>query len=276
MPENGLVFLFGQASDKFVQEIIEPIEPITTAYYKCESGFFLTPLEEMILPKHVYGILILDLAEASVGYLYGKNIIPYASIESRVENKHHHGGQSAQRFERLREVSINDYYKKIAKLCRDAFENKKLDGIIIGGPAMTKDDFLDGDYLSNEIRKKILGTVNTSYTDESGLKEAADASEGLISNSEYFEEKKIIDRFYEFLNKFPTRCTYGWSRVPIELESGKIDTLLISDKDIQITELDDILKKAERFKTKVQIISSTSDYGKIFSTTFRIAGLLRY
>jgi len=276
VPDNGLVFFFGQVNNEFVQEIMEPPEPLTTGYYKCDSEFFLTPLEEMIGPKTIYGILVLDLAEATIGYLNGRNIIHYATIESRVENKHHHGGQSAQRFERLRDVSINEYYKKIAKTCRDAFEGKKLNGIIVGGPAMTKDDFLNGDYLEKNISKQILGTVNTSYTDESGLKEAADASESLIEESEYIQEKKLVDRFYMLLNKSPDQCSYGWAFVPKELEAGRVDTLLLSDKDITLGEIDKLIQTAEKFKTKVEIISSTSEYGKILNTTFRIAAILRY
>jgi peptide chain release factor subunit 1 len=188
-------------------------------------------------------------------------------------NKHHHGGQSAQRFERLRDISIHDYYKKLAEICNEAFLNKNLSGIIIGGPAMTKDDFVNGELLNHELRKQVIGIVNTSYTDESGLSEAAKAAESVISETKYIQEKKVLDRFWEELRN-DGKCIYGPDTKNM-LSTGRIDTLIIADT-YSVKELEDILTEAEQFKTEVMILSSDSESGSLFNKTFSIGGILRY
>jgi len=50
----------------------------------------------------------------------------------------------------------------------DLFVDKRheLDGILVGGPSPTKDEFLDGDYLHHELQDKVLGKFDVAYTDD--------------------------------------------------------------------------------------------------------------
>ena len=36
------------------------------------------------------------------------------------------------------------------------FENSDLRGIILGGPGPTKHEFMDGNFITNELKKKII------------------------------------------------------------------------------------------------------------------------
>ena len=117
------------------QFVIEPPEPITTFVYRCDSAFYLEPLEEVVADKKSYGLIVIDRNEATVGRLRGKSIHVIKNTQSGVMGKHHKGGQSAVRFERLIEISVHEFFKRIGGIANDAFlDDDDLLGIIIGGP----------------------------------------------------------------------------------------------------------------------------------------------
>lgn len=64
-----------------------------------------------------------------------------------------------------------------------------LKGIIIGGPGHTKEDFVKGDYLHHEVKKKIITTVDTSYTGEFGIREVIDKSMDVLTEIDVMREK---------------------------------------------------------------------------------------
>ena len=78
-PENGIVFFVGHRSTAgdqtdMIAYVIEPPEPIPTYLYRCDSRFFLDPLEEMLAEKETYGLVVVDRSEATVGLLKGTRI----------------------------------------------------------------------------------------------------------------------------------------------------------------------------------------------------------
>ncbi len=171
-PPNGMVFFVGEATQeggqtKMVSEVIEPPFPITTYLYRCDSKFYLEPLEEMLQEKDAYGILLIDRRECTIGFLTGKRIEMAAYLTSRVPGKHGRGGQSQRRFERLIEIAAHEWFKKAGEKASELFlEKKNLKGIIVGGPGPTKREFLNGGYLDYRVQKKIIGVYDTGYTDE--------------------------------------------------------------------------------------------------------------
>ncbi|PJB21725.1 MAG: peptide chain release factor 1, partial [Euryarchaeota archaeon CG_4_9_14_3_um_filter_38_12] len=87
-PENGVVLFVGHksaAGDKTeaVSYVIEPPEPITTFLYRCDSSFYLEPLEEMTKEKECYGLIVIDRKEATIGMLRGKRIETIKNVQSR-------------------------------------------------------------------------------------------------------------------------------------------------------------------------------------------------
>src|SRR5213594_4916864 len=107
-PPNGLVIFTGHKQvgadqTQMVTFVLEPPEPVTSFLYRCDSRFFTEPLHEMLAEKDVYGLLVIDQGEATVGLLEGKRISPLKNVQSLVPRKHRMGGQSARRFERLHE-----------------------------------------------------------------------------------------------------------------------------------------------------------------------------
>ncbi len=234
-PENGMVMIsgvidLGGGREKHITDIIEPPEPVPLYKYHCDSTFYLDPLKDMLVEKKVYGLIVLDRREAAVGILKGKRIEPLAYATSNVPGKHRQGGQSSVRFERLREIAIHEFYKRIGEKANEVLlpYNGDLIGILIGGPSPTKEEFYEGGYLHHELQKRIIGLFDVSYTDESGLYELVEKASDALQELDIMREKRIMNRFLkEVVND--GSAAYGEDEVRRYLEMGAVDTLLISE-----------------------------------------------
>ncbi|MFH1473869.1 MAG: peptide chain release factor aRF-1 [Candidatus Aenigmatarchaeota archaeon] len=277
-PKNGLVLFAGNISENEGQSDIglwsfEPPEPLGIKKYWCDKKFELEPLKEMIEEKEVYGLIVLDNKEAAIGLLKGKKIEMLKEISSIVPGKFRKGGQSAQRFQRVREGLINDWYKKIARIAREYFDKtKNIKGIIIGGPGPAKNDFFDGDYLLTDIKKKVLGIKNTGYTDEQGLEEMVQRSQDILAEAAVAKEKALLKKFFEELRKNNGLSIYGKEKIMKILEMGAVEIILISEG----LDFEEITEKAKEFGTVVEIMSKETREGEQLFELGGMAAILRW
>ncbi|MFC4439402.1 MULTISPECIES: peptide chain release factor aRF-1 [Natrialbaceae] len=235
-PEKGMVVFSGAVDSgggqtEMVTRVLEsPPQPVESFRYHCDSDFLIEPLEEMMADQGLYGLIVLDRREANVGWLKGKRVEPVKSASSLVPGKQRKGGQSAQRFARLRLEAIDNFYQEVAGMANDLFVTKRheLDGILVGGPSPTKDEFLDGDYLHHEIQDNVIGKFDVAYTDESGLKDLVDNAEEALADAEVMKDKKQMEEFFEELNAGDL-ATYGFEQTRRNLMMGAVDRLLISE-----------------------------------------------
>ncbi len=184
---------------------------------------------------------------------------------------------SAQRFARIREGAIKDHYKKIAEYMKDQFLPMIVDlkGIIIGGPSTTTTDFIHGDFLTGDIKKKVLAVKDLSYTGEFGLQELLDKSHDVLAAEEVAEEKKIMLEFFELLAKKPNKVSYGLADVKNKLALKIVDKLLLSEEleEDMIEELDKIATEGGAI---VHIISTETREGNQLKELGKVAAILRY
>ncbi len=239
IPENGIALFSGNVSEQEGRPDIqmwevEPPEPIESRIYKCDKEFQLEPLKELLVEKEVYGLICLDKSEAAIGYVRGNHLTVENTLESNVPGKTTKGGQSQQRFERIRENLYDTFLNQIADKAKKAFLQKARDGellgLIIGGPGFSKEDITEKDYLPKELLDKLLTTVGTNYSGEEGLKELLNKSEDIIEKSEAIREKKKVNEFLVNLKKDNGKSVYGLRDVAKALQMGAVDTLLISEK----------------------------------------------
>ena len=228
----GTVKLGGDRTDMDCT-IIEPPEPVNLYMYRCSSNFELEPLQQMLVEKEVYGLIVIDRREAYIGFLRGNRIEPVSGITSTVPGKQRKGGQSAMRFQRLRLIAINEFYKKVADRANEIFLAEpdfyeRFKGVLIGGPTPTKDEFESGNFLHHELQKRIIGLFDVSYTNESGLSELVDNASDALRGVEVMKEKVVMDRFFKELVKDEGLSSYGEESVRKNLEIGAVDTLLLS------------------------------------------------
>jgi peptide chain release factor subunit 1 len=233
-PPNGMIVFAGNISSVEGKEEIElwsfePPVKMKTKIYWCDQTFVLDPLKEMVREREVYGLIVLDAKEANIGLLVGKSVEALKEISSTVMSKTVKGGMSQHRYDRIREEAINDFLTKVGEQASKIFlEEKDLKGVIIGGPGPIKERFAKEDYLNYQIKNKLLGVKDVSYTGDYGLQELVQRSEDLLAEAAVVHEKQLIDKFFTFLQK-DGLVTYGAAEVLKALENGSVDTLLVSE-----------------------------------------------
>ncbi len=237
-PAHGVAFFVGSkavGADKSesVTFIVEPPEPLNTYLYRCDSTFFLDPLRDMIREPELWGLIVMDRAEVTLGFLRGKRIEPMRNRQSLVPSKHGRGGQSQHRFERLIEHAAHEFFRKCAEMAIEMFlpQKEQLKGILVGGPGSTKEYFVKEGYLQYELQQKVVQPLfDTGYTDEYGLKELVEKATQTLHNLEIVDEKRLIQRFLVEVRKAETGlAAYGEAEVLQALDAGAVETLLVSE-----------------------------------------------
>lgn len=238
-PKNGFAIFAGNISSVQAAPNIElfsvlPPQPIKANIYRCDSTFLLEPLEAMLEAKDMYVLVVLDGRDATVGLLKGT----YFNLEKRVrsfaQQKARKGGQSAGRYERAIEESIDDYYKMVADAVNEVFVKYqgKISGLVVGGPGPTKENFVKSKNLNYQI--KIIGTFDTGYTDEhTGINELLEKAKDVLSEQAAIKERRVMERFMDEVSRNGL-AVYGYEKVKKELASDNIVRLIISE-DIELT-----------------------------------------
>ncbi|VVB99225.1 Peptide chain release factor subunit 1 [uncultured archaeon] len=319
IPSNGLVVFSGNISETEGRTdirlfTVRPVKDLRTKLYWCDSRFHLEPLKDMLKPTSVYGLVTIDHNEATIATLIGKRYEIMGKFTSGYSGKSRAGGQSSQRFQRLREEAEQDFYKRISEKCNMVFLpfGDKFAGLIVGGPGMTKQFFLDKDMLDHRIKKNILGMLDTSYTDEGGIREMMQKSEQILKDTDVMRERAIVNDFLGELAK-DGLAAYGEKEVMEALERGQVAKLLVSEgiewlvfrisnektgevkevmdkdgkfkidnyPDFEILEemdfLDFMTEKANQKGTELAVVSKDSDEGEQFYSGFGgIGAMLRY
>src|SRR3989454_3893510 len=236
-PPTGLI-IFGGAipqngpgSERMELFTLVPPEPIDVYFYRCDSRFHVEPLMALVAEKDTFGILVIDGQEAVVATLKGRRVDIVKSFTSGIAGKSRAGGQSARRFERIREQMTNDYYKRVGQHFNDIMTQvPDLKGIIIGGPGPTKYVWEEGEYLQYMLKKKVLSLIDTSYTSEAGVEEVVEKSNEILKGVRYSEEKQLVQKFLYELGHETGKAAFGEKKVQEYLEKGIVETLLISEK----------------------------------------------
>jgi peptide chain release factor subunit 1 len=235
-PENGLVIFCGAipqngaGSERIETYVIVPPEPIRVYLYRCDARFHTEYLLEMLREKETYGILLVDSSGGTIATLQGRRLEIVRELTSGVPGKTRAGGQSARRYERLREMRLQEYFTRIGAHANEIFlpiENLK--GIIVGGPGPTKYDFEKGEYLNYMLKNKIIDTVDTAYVEEQGVKEVVEKAPEVMRKVRYIEERKVVQQFLYEVGHDTGKITYGEEDVRRALEAGAVNILLLSE-----------------------------------------------
>ncbi len=226
LPQNG----GGPGTERMETYVISPPEPIKIYLYRCDSRFHTEHLQEMLREKETYGIILVDASDATIATLQGKRLDIERQMYSGVTGKTRAGGQSARRYERLRDMQLNEYFTRVGKHADEIFlPIDTLKGIILAGPGPTKYDFQKGEYLNYQLKAKILDVVDTAYVEEQGVKEVVEKAPEIMRKVRYIEEKQLMQQFLYEVGHDTGLITYGEADVRRSLEAGAVKTLLLSE-----------------------------------------------
>ncbi|MEM0475780.1 MAG: peptide chain release factor aRF-1 [Candidatus Norongarragalinales archaeon] len=231
-PPNGIAIFCGNVSRvEGKQDLrlfaVEPPVPLGVQFYRCESRFVVEPLEEMLGSAKAYGLVLIDGKDATIALLRGKNISIVKRLHSTAQQKVVKGGQSARRFQRIHEESVEAYYKRVGEAMNAFVGLKNFEGVIIGGPGPSKEDFLKLKPFNYQLR--VLGVLDTGYSDEFGLRELLEKSGELIHEQEAVREKRVFDDFMREVSTGSGLAVYGFDEVKAMLAKRRVARLLVSE-----------------------------------------------
>jgi peptide chain release factor subunit 1 len=280
-PENGLAVFSGNISETEGKENLqvwayEPPKKLKVRIYRCDQSFVLDPLKEMLVNEDIYGLLIIERNEASIGLLDGRHVKLLQNLTSGIPGKTRAGGQSSQRFHRIRESMAKEFFKRVADAMKDHFfDNQKLKGILIGGPIPTKDEFLEQGQLVTALKEKVLAIKDLGGTGLPGLNELVQLCEEVLSEQEITKQKKILDEFFEALAKDPDKATYGEAEVEDRLNRGAVEKLILS-KSLDRKKIKKFEQLGSAISSEVHIVTNETTQGVQFDNLGGIGGILRF
>lgn len=238
-PDRGLVMFCGalppEGGGPLGSEVvkvweIDPPKDLKQYLYRCDDHFHVDILKDMLKDDNLIGFLAIDAKDAGWGLLHGDKIEVLSQTGSGVAGKHRQGGQSAKRFQKLREMELSYFYNRVAGTTREYFiDIYPVKGLIISGPGPTKEDFINGNYLEYRLQNMIINTLDCGYSGAEGIREAFAKSAELLSDFRMVEEKKLIEDLFREVNSHSGLGVYGLQDVIELLKNNVVKTLIITD-----------------------------------------------
>lgn len=208
---------------------------------------------------------VIDYGESYFGLLMRNKIKLLGSFERTL------GVKELKESESNRETYLKEYLEKL----ENHMKNNKADLALIGGIGFVTDNLKN--VLPNSLKDKIR-FAKVSTNTERGLHELVKRGEveKITKNEEITKETKLVEEFFEKLNKGSKKLTYGLKNVKEKAESGAVTLLLITDKMLLKGEVNEIIEQTEKNGGKVEIINSEHAMGEEFQNFGGIAAYLRY
>ncbi len=238
-PERGLVMFCGalpaEEGGPLGSEVvkvweIDPPKDLNQYLYRCDDHFHVDILKDMLKDDNLIGFLAIDAKDAGWGLLHGDKIEVLSQTGSGVAGKHRQGGQSAKRFQKLREMELTYYFNRVAQTTREYFiDIYPVKGLVISGPGPTKEDFINGNYLEYRLQNNIIATIDSSYSGSEGIREAFAKSSDILGNFRLVEEKKLVEALFREINGNTGKGSYGLQEVIEFLKNNVVETLIITD-----------------------------------------------
>ncbi len=259
-PERGLVMFCGAlppeeggplGSEVVTVWEVDPPKDLNQYLYRCDDHFHVDILKDMLKDDNLIGFLAIDAKDAGWGLLHGEKIEVLGQTGSGVAGKHRQGGQSAKRFQKLREMELSYFYNRVAQTTREYFiDIYPVKGLIISGPGPTKEDFINGNYLEYRLQNNIISTIDASYSGSEGIREAFAKSSDILGNFRLVEEKKLVEDLFREINGNSGKGSYGLQEVIEYLKNNVVKTLIITD-DTNLNRVEGKCKRCQHIQEEI-------------------------
>ncbi len=259
-PDRGLVMFCGAlppeeggplGSEVVTVWEVDPPKDLNQYLYRCDDHFHVDILKDMLKDDNLIGFLAIDAKDAGWGLLHGDKIEVLGQTGSGVAGKHRQGGQSAKRFQKLREMELSYFYNRVAQTTREYFiDIYPVKGLIISGPGPTKEDFINGNYLEYRLQNNIISTIDASYSGAEGIREAFAKSSDILGGFRLVEEKKLVEDLFREINGNSGKGSYGLQEVIEFLKNNVVKTLIITN-DTNLNRVEGKCKRCKHIQEEI-------------------------
>jgi peptide subunit release factor 1 (eRF1) len=114
---------------------------------------------EMLATNYTIGVVLLRLGRYAVAVYQGRRLVSSRADARYVKGRHHAGGSSQKRFQRIREGQARKIYDKTCQAVHEQFTpySRQLDYILLGGERFTLLGFLKVCPYLEQFQNIILG-----------------------------------------------------------------------------------------------------------------------
>lgn len=167
--------------------------------------------------------ILIDATEVLIGFIKSISVEILYNETSMVPKKMDAGGQSAARFQRAREIALNQWFKDCNQKLLDISQNMPDTKILIGINKCNETEFFNNAHTY--IKQKIIGQESVSYININGCLELIEKCNKQLQEFSVSKEKIIVEQFAERLAKNDNSITYGINN----LNKTKNKLILFSD-----------------------------------------------
>ena len=216
--------------------LFEPPKKIGQNFYMCDKRFHLDPILEMYKEGTTFGIVFIT----GKMYLFYKIIKTGEHYDSkkiysstvRLPKKQKKGGQSAQRFCRIRNNEEAAYIKKVSERVIEYFVDLEtgkatVKKIIFAGPSSKKEK-LKNEPLIQQYFSFNTVIFNTSDLNDTVIFETLNNVKNLFESNNIANEEKVLDFVKNLLATTDEKTVYGVKEINEAFGSLK---LIITDKE---------------------------------------------
>ena len=216
LPKNGIIFdVDGKEHEEKGCMVIVPPRNITTSLYRCDKTFIVDPLLPLFKQRQKYGVVEVGGESTTLYEVHGNDIKSVAYITSNIANKHKRGGQSQNRFQRLRVIQIGAYISTIVEEVDTCFRPEDITIIVLTGSVDKR--LLVETALPRQLKEK----TETTHLDVRSI-----AKTYCIETR---SEEREIAQFYAALTK--DIAVYGQQETWEALELGQLTRVLVPEKN---------------------------------------------
>jgi stalled ribosome rescue protein Dom34 len=261
-----------------------PPAPLKGTKYWCDDHFDTSELRKVLDASRTlaYGVVVIDGSEAVLGTL--KNLHGYQSVNKvarvrpprPIPSETRRGGQSALRYERLREEARLEFLRCVVEKVVQTIEG--VPGLILAGKADMKRRLAQE--LPRPLRGHIVSIVDLACDAcaDNALLLAADLAKESLNADASREAEQAVSRFIEMTNTNPELCCYGEAQTKAALEMGVVEELLVdmSRSGESCGLAAELMELADVYSATIVRVEPRSEVSMHFCKGFGVGGRLRW
>ncbi|MDD4930915.1 MAG: Vms1/Ankzf1 family peptidyl-tRNA hydrolase [Candidatus Colwellbacteria bacterium] len=213
--------------ESYICEAITPPLPIKMGLYRCDKMFYTDYVLSLYKNFDKFGLVLIAGEEVTMYSHCGTKIDLIDKFTVHRQKSMKMGGQSAQRFGRIRENQIGEYVKKICERLEKNYVDftvgsPSVKGLFIGGVGDIKDKVIMSPFLNSLVSSNIRKVITMS---EISLDKLMESCGDLTSYSE--EEKESLDEIELYTSRDLSRTVYGYDLLLKNIKDGGLEKIYI-------------------------------------------------
>ncbi len=261
VPTNGLLLYSGTVltednKEKKLTLDIEPFKPVSRSLYLCDNKFHTDELHRMLESDEKFGFIIVDGSGTFYATVCGSVKEKLGQFSVELPKKHGRGGQSKNRFARIRMERRHNYLRKVAEQATQYFitnDRPNVLGIVLAGSAEFKDVLYQSDLFDPRLKAVVMKVVDVAHPGDVGLNQAIDLASDTLGNVKLVQEKKLVQKFFDEIACDTQMYCFGVQDTVKCMEGGAVETLIVFE-DLDVLRY--VVKPADGSEPTVHIVTA--------------------